>query len=89
MFVSSSIRASGSAAWNLAQVARGGIDVYMEMGIHAWDMAAGEVIVKEAGGYVLDPSGNQCHGLMFYYIMYTSMILIIILYCYVQVMPFV
>lgn len=70
MFVSSSIRASGSAAWNLAQVARGAIDVYMEMGIHAWDMAAGEVIVKEAGGYILDPSGNQYHGLMFYSIVY-------------------
>lgn len=53
-----SIRASGSAAWNLAQVARGAIDLYLEMGIHAWDMAAGYIIVKEAGGVVIDPAGN-------------------------------
>jgi myo-inositol-1(or 4)-monophosphatase len=53
-----SVRSGGSAAWNLAQVARGAIDLYMEMGIHAWDMAAGYIIVKEAGGTVIDPAGN-------------------------------
>lgn len=54
----SSIRAAGSAAWNLAQVARGGVDLYVEMGIHAWDMAAGDIIVREAGGTVIDPAGK-------------------------------
>jgi len=30
----------------------------MEMGLHAWDMAAGDIIVREAGGTVIDPAGN-------------------------------
>lgn len=58
LFLFYSIRAAGSAAWNLAQVARGAIDLYIEMGVHAWDMAAGDIIVREAGGVVIDPSGN-------------------------------
>lgn len=53
-----SVRSAGSAAWNLAQVARGAIDLYVEMGLHAWDMAAGDIIVREAGGTVIDPAGN-------------------------------
>lgn len=53
-----SVRSAGSAAWNLAQVARGAIDLYVEMGLHAWDMAAGDIIVREAGGIVIDPAGN-------------------------------
>lgn len=28
------------------------------MGVHAWDMAAGDIIVREAGGTVIDPAGN-------------------------------
>ncbi|KAF0772425.1 inositol monophosphatase 1-like [Aphis craccivora] len=42
-----------------AQVARGGIDLYMKMGIHAWDVAAEYIIVREAGGTVIDPNGND------------------------------
>ncbi|NP_001313593.1 inositol monophosphatase 1-like [Acyrthosiphon pisum] len=53
------VRSAGSAAWNLAQVARGAIDLYVEMGFHAWDMAAGDIIVREAGGTVIDPAGND------------------------------
>lgn len=53
------IRSSGSAAWNLAQVARGAIDLYVEMGLHAWDMAAGVIIIREAGGTVIDPDGSE------------------------------
>lgn len=53
------IRSSGSAAWNLAQVARGAIDLYMEMGLHVWDMAAGVIIIREAGGTVIDPDGSE------------------------------
>lgn len=52
------MRAAGSCAWNMAQVARGGVDLYVEMGIHAWDIAAGYIIVREAGGIVIDPAGN-------------------------------
>ncbi len=39
-------------------VALGGADCYFEIGIHAWDMAAGIVIVQEAGGIALDTSGS-------------------------------
>ncbi|XP_050438764.1 inositol monophosphatase 1-like [Adelges cooleyi] len=53
------IRSGGSAAWNLAMVAKGASDLYVEMGIHAWDIAAGDIIVREAGGVVIDPAG--CH----------------------------
>jgi len=48
------LRAMGSAALNMCQVATGGADAYFEFGIHCWDMAAGELIVREAGGVVLD-----------------------------------
>ncbi|XP_054275157.1 inositol monophosphatase 1 [Macrosteles quadrilineatus] len=52
------MRSVGSAALNMANVALGGIDGYFEMGIHAWDMAAGDIIVREAGGVVIDPTGS-------------------------------
>lgn len=53
-----SIRSSGSAAYNMATVALGGADCYFEIGVHAWDMAAGDILVREAGGVVIDPSGT-------------------------------
>ena len=53
-----SIRCYGSAAYNMCQVARGCEEVYMEHGIHVWDIAAGKLIVEEAGGVVVDPSGK-------------------------------
>ena len=46
------IRMLGSAAFNLTQVANGSAQVYFETGIHAWDVAAGVLIVREAGGVV-------------------------------------
>ena len=49
----------GSAALNCAFVAAGHSDVYCQAGIHCWDMAAGALIIKEAGGEVLDPSGED------------------------------
>lgn len=42
----------------MAYVALGGADVNFEFGIHAWDIAAGDLIVREAGGVVIDPSGG-------------------------------
>ncbi|MCL4121603.1 UNVERIFIED_CONTAM: hypothetical protein GTU68_015115, partial [Idotea baltica] len=51
------IRSMGSAALNMSYVALGGIEAYYEIGIHAWDMAAGALIVTEAGGYVCDVNG--------------------------------
>ena len=40
------------------KVAQGGADAYFEYGIHAWDYAAGEFIVREAGGVSMDPAGG-------------------------------
>uniref|UniRef100_T1IJ34 Inositol-1-monophosphatase n=1 Tax=Strigamia maritima TaxID=126957 RepID=T1IJ34_STRMM len=52
------LRLLGSAALNMCQVARGSFDAYYEFGIHIWDIAAGTLIVQEAGGIVIDPSGE-------------------------------
>lgn len=54
------VRRFGAAALDLAYVAAGRYDGFWERRLHAWDMAAGIVIVKEAGGFVepLNPSGN-------------------------------
>ncbi|KGG50577.1 hypothetical protein DI09_63p10, partial [Mitosporidium daphniae] len=46
------IRSFGSAAMNLTKIAEGAGDIYYEIGIHSWDIAAGILIVKEAGGVV-------------------------------------
>lgn len=44
------IRRAGSAALDLCSVARGRLDAYFEWGLQPWDMAAGRVIIEEAGG---------------------------------------
>lgn len=48
----------GSAALNMSMVALGAADANYEFGIHAWDVCAGDLIVREAGGVVIDPSGG-------------------------------
>ncbi len=53
------IRRFGAAALDLAWVAAGRIDAYWEMGIAPWDQAAGIIAVREAGGRVTDPFGND------------------------------
>ena len=54
-----SVLRSGSGALGLAHVANGRSDAYIERHINSWDVAAGIVIVEEAGGYVNDFfSGN-------------------------------
>ncbi|XP_061713631.1 inositol monophosphatase 1 [Cydia pomonella] len=52
------IRTLGSAALNMCMVALGGADLNFEFGIHAWDIAAGDIIVREAGGVCIDPAGG-------------------------------
>lgn len=47
----------GSAALNMCMVAAGSVDAYFEYGIHCWDVAAGALVVQEAGGVVMDPKG--------------------------------
>ncbi|MFT4994395.1 MAG: myo-inositol-1(or 4)-monophosphatase [Paraglaciecola sp.] len=53
------IRRSGSAALDLAYVAAGRYDGYWEKGVKPWDIAAGELMVREAGGLVTDYSGGN------------------------------
>ncbi len=48
------VRRAGSAALDLAYVAAGRVDGFWEMGLEKWDMAAGALIVQEAGGDCMD-----------------------------------
>ncbi len=51
-------RKIGSAALNLAYVASGKLDGFYESGLKEWDIAAGILLVREAGGYVSDYQGE-------------------------------
>jgi len=53
------IRRTGSAALDLAYVAAGRLDGYWEIGLEKWDLAAGALMVEEAGGVVSDFSGGD------------------------------
>ena len=53
------VRRFGSAALDLAWTAAGRYDGYWELGIQPWDMAAGLVLVREAGGFATDPDGGD------------------------------
>jgi Archaeal fructose-1,6-bisphosphatase and related enzymes of inositol monophosphatase family len=59
MAVSSGVRRYGSAALDLAYVAAGRYDAFWENGLHPWDVAAGIVLVREAGGHVTDLTGGK------------------------------
>ncbi|XP_059183104.1 inositol monophosphatase 1-like [Centropristis striata] len=52
------LRGSGTAATNMCLVASGAVEAFFEIGIHCWDIAAGAVIVQEAGGILLDVDGG-------------------------------
>jgi myo-inositol-1(or 4)-monophosphatase len=52
------LRRDGSAALDLCYVAAGRFDGFWEPSLHAWDIAAGELIVQEAGGRVTDYAGT-------------------------------
>ncbi|XP_062128268.1 inositol monophosphatase 1 isoform X6 [Drosophila sulfurigaster albostrigata] len=52
------LRSIGSSAMGLAMVASGVADAFYFFGLHVWDMAAGNLLVSEAGGTVMDPSGG-------------------------------
>jgi myo-inositol-1(or 4)-monophosphatase len=53
------VRRMGSAALDLAYVAAGRYEGYWELGIRSWDIAAGIVLVQEAGGYICDLKGEE------------------------------
>ena len=52
------LRRAGSAALDLAYVAAGRLDGFWEFGLSPWDMAAGSLLITEAGGLVGDLEGN-------------------------------
>ncbi len=52
------VRRSGSAAYDLCQVARGVFDAYWEKNLKPWDTAAGQLLVEEAGGTLLTYDGR-------------------------------
>jgi myo-inositol-1(or 4)-monophosphatase len=53
------MRRAGSAALDLAYVAAGRFDGFWELGLSEWDMAAGMLLIKEAGGLVSDVHGEE------------------------------
>jgi myo-inositol-1(or 4)-monophosphatase len=59
MPVVAGIRRFGAAALDLAWTAAGRYDGYWELGLKPWDMAAGALIVREAGGFATNAAGGE------------------------------
>jgi myo-inositol-1(or 4)-monophosphatase len=53
------IRRAGAASLDLAYVAAGRLDAFWEIGLAQWDIAAGALLVREAGGLVADVDGSE------------------------------
>jgi myo-inositol-1(or 4)-monophosphatase len=53
------VRRAGSAALDLAYVASGRLDGFWEFGLNPWDMAAGILLIREAGGKCSDMEGGE------------------------------
>ena len=53
------VRRAGAATLDLAYVACGRLDGFWEMGLKPWDIAAGALLIKEAGGIVCDLTGGE------------------------------
>ena len=51
------VRRSGSAALDLAMIAAGSLDVFLEYRLSPWDIAAGSLLVSEAGGLITQTDG--------------------------------
>jgi myo-inositol-1(or 4)-monophosphatase len=58
------IRRIGSAALDLCRVAEGSLDLHYERGLNPWDLAAGEVVAREAGAHVTGLRGRAASGAM-------------------------
>jgi myo-inositol-1(or 4)-monophosphatase len=58
MQTSAGVRRAGAAALDLAYVACGRLDAFWELGLSPWDMAAGALLIQEAGGLVADLQGE-------------------------------
>ena len=59
MMAASGVRRPGAAALDLAWVACGRLDAFWELGLSPWDMAAGALLIREAGGLVGDLDGDE------------------------------
>ncbi len=59
--MASDLRRAGSAALDLAYVACGRCEGFFEIGLSPWDMAAGGILIKEAGGVVSDFKGGDAY----------------------------
>jgi myo-inositol-1(or 4)-monophosphatase len=57
--VARGIRRAGSAAFDLCMVARGTFDGFWEPNLKPWDVAAGQLLIEEAGGVVLNRQGRR------------------------------
>lgn len=55
------VRRDGSAALDLAFVAAGRFDAFWEFDLHSWDVAAGTILIREAGGRVTAADGAEFH----------------------------
>ena len=55
----SGVRRAGSASLDLAFLACGRVDGFWELGLNEWDIAAGSLLVQEAGGIVTEPDGSS------------------------------
>jgi len=60
MRATAGIRRAGAAALDLADVACGRYDAFWELRLNAWDMAAGALLIREAGGVVTTAEGDPC-----------------------------
>jgi len=58
MEATAGVRRAGSAALDLADVAAGRLDAFWELWLSPWDIAAGVVLIREAGGVVTRPDGS-------------------------------
>lgn len=72
------MRALGTAAVDMCQVAVGGADAYYHIGMHCWDIAASAIIVQEAGGVVTDTDGSWLRLMMSQSLCYTVILLFFI-----------
>ena len=55
------VRRAGSAALDLAYVAAGRLDGFWELGLSPWDIAAGALLISEAGGLIGDLTGENAY----------------------------
>ena len=59
MAAAAGVRRFGAAALDLAYLAAGRYEGFWERGLNSWDIAAGMIIVREAGGFVSDFKGRD------------------------------